>query len=61
MAGDLEELQRRVGDMRIGREVFPMVLLLLLIVFCCEHLVANRFYEADPGTTGTAEGVGGGP
>ena len=47
--------------MRIGREVFPMVLLLLLIVFCCEHLVANRFYEADPGTTGTAEGVGGGP
>jgi hypothetical protein len=34
-----------VGDMRIGREVFPMLLVLLLIVFCCEHLVANRFYE----------------
>ena len=60
LAGDLEELQRRVGDMRIGREVFPMVLLLLLIVFCCEHLVANRFYEADHGTGVTSESVGGG-
>ena len=46
--------------MRIGREVFPMVLLLLLIVFCCEHLVANRFYEADHGTGVTSESVGGG-
>jgi len=45
VARDLEELERRVGDMRIGREVFPMLLVLLLIVFCCEHLVANRFYE----------------
>ena len=44
---DSEELERSVGDMRIGREVFPMLLLLLLLVFCCEHLVANRFYESD--------------
>ncbi len=47
VATDLEELERRVGDMRIGREMFPMLLLLLLLVFCCEHLVANRFYESD--------------
>ena len=47
LARDLDELERRVGDLRIGREVFPMILLLLLVVFCLEHLVANRFYEAD--------------
>ena len=47
VATDLEELERSVGDMRIGREVFPMLLLLLLLVFCSEHLVANRFYESD--------------
>lgn len=47
LARDLDELERRVGDMRIGREVFPMILLLLLVVFCLEHLVANRFYESD--------------
>ncbi len=61
LARDLEELQRRVGDMRIGREVFPIVLLLLLIVFCCEHLVANRFYEADQQAAVTAGSGGGGP
>jgi hypothetical protein len=30
---------------------------LLLIVFCCEHLVANRFYET--GRPATAAGGGG--
>jgi len=49
VAGDLEELERRVGDMRVGREVFPLVLVLLLLAFCCEHLVANRFYDTDRG------------
>ena len=65
VARDLEELERRVGDMRIGREVFPMLLVLLLIVFCCEHLVANRFYEtgrpaAAPGGGDTVAASGGG-
>ncbi len=54
VARDLEELERRVGDMRIGREVFPVVVFLLLLVFCIEHLVANRFYEAEQAGMATA-------
>lgn len=56
VARDLEELERRVGDMRVGREVFPLVLVLLLLAFCCEHLVANRFYDTDRGSQANVAG-----
>jgi hypothetical protein len=56
VARDLEELERRVGDMRVGREVFPLVLVLLLLAFCCEHLVANRFYDTDRGGQASVAG-----
>ena len=46
IARNIQELQRRVGEGRLGREVFPEVLWLLVIVFLGEHLLANRFYEA---------------
>ena len=44
----IEELDRAVRDMRIGREVAPLLILLATIVFCGEHLVANWFYRAEP-------------
>ena len=44
---NLDQLERNVGETRVGREVVPLLLLLVLIIFCGEHLVANRFYEAD--------------
>jgi len=59
VARDLEELERRVGDMRIGREVFPLLLVLLLLAYCCEHLVANRFYESNQGVEVAAGAVSG--
>ncbi len=47
IARDIENLQRNVKTGRLGREAFPLVVLFLLIVFVGEHVVANRFYEAD--------------
>ncbi|MHC4878091.1 MAG: BatA domain-containing protein [Planctomycetota bacterium] len=40
-------LTRTVTAGRLGVEVFPIVLALVIAVFCLEHTVANRFYEAD--------------
>jgi hypothetical protein len=47
IARDIENLQRNVKTGRLGREAFPLVVLILLIVFIGEHIVANRFYDAD--------------
>lgn len=47
IARDIENLQRNVKTGRLGREAFPLVVLILLIAFVGEHLVANRFYDAD--------------
>ncbi len=44
---DLEELERIVTVGRLGEELFPQVLVLVIVFFCAEHLVSNRFYEAD--------------
>lgn len=43
---NLAELDRIVTNTRMGEELFPYVLTLLLIIFCGEHFVANRFYES---------------
>ncbi len=47
IARDIENLQRNVKTGRLGREAFPLVVLILLIAFVGEHLVANRFYDAE--------------
>jgi hypothetical protein len=44
---NLEELERIVNIGRLGEELFPQVLMLVVVAFCAEHLVSNRFYEAD--------------
>jgi hypothetical protein len=49
MARDIENLQRVVKTGRLGREAFPMIILVLLLVFVGEHFVANRFYDAEKG------------
>ena len=41
-------LQRHVNTGRLGEEVYPLILLLVLIVFCGEHFVANWFYSEEP-------------
>ncbi len=39
--------KKGLGGQRIGLEVFPFLMLLMWLVFMGEHLVANRFYDAE--------------
>jgi uncharacterized membrane protein len=47
VARDVDSLTRSVTAGRLGVEVFPIILGIVLILFCLELLSANRFYEAD--------------
>ncbi len=47
LAQNIDELTRRVHRGRLGQEIFPFVLLFVMIAFCGEHFVANRFYDAE--------------
>lgn len=47
VARSIEELEEHVTAADLGREVFPLVLVLVVVAFLGEHLVANRFYDAD--------------
>ncbi|MBI3469498.1 MAG: BatA domain-containing protein [Planctomycetes bacterium] len=50
VARSAEELREVMGDVRIGRELFPWLMLLLVLLFALEHLLANRFYKkVEPG------------
>ncbi|MBL8817174.1 MAG: BatA domain-containing protein [Planctomyces sp.] len=42
------DLERAVRVGRLGIEVFPVLIGLLLLVFCAEHLMANFFYDEQP-------------
>jgi hypothetical protein len=46
-AENTESLTRTVNTGRMGMEVFPLILGLVIMIFCLELIVANRFYEAD--------------
>jgi uncharacterized membrane protein len=47
VAQNIDSLSRSVTAGRLGVEVFPIILGLVLIIFCLELTVSNRFYEAD--------------
>jgi hypothetical protein len=36
-----------VAFVRVGQEIFSLVLAVVIAVFCAEHFVANRFYESE--------------
>jgi hypothetical protein len=40
-----EELERNVAAGRVGRELFGLLVLVLVAVLAGEHLLANRFYK----------------
>ena len=46
LARTTDELREVMGDVRIGRELFPWVMPLLVLIFATEHLLANRFYRS---------------
>ncbi|MCA9049609.1 MAG: BatA domain-containing protein [Planctomycetaceae bacterium] len=56
---DPAQLQRAVNVGRLGVEVFPVLLGLLILLFCAEHLMANFFYDEVPENTTIAGTVGG--
>ena len=45
---DPNELQRAVRVGRLGVEIFPVLMGLLILLFCAEHLMANYFYDEQP-------------
>ena len=47
MTRDIEGLKRTIRTGRLGVEIFPILVTLLLAVFCLEHFTANYFYEID--------------
>jgi len=47
LSNDIEGLTRKVTTGRMGKEIFSIVLVFLIVAFCGEHFVANRFYDAE--------------
>lgn len=47
IAENTESLTRTVNTGRMGMEVFPLILGLVIVIFCLELICANQFYEAD--------------
>ncbi len=45
MARQRSEVEGNVSRGRVGRELFPAMILLLAFVLAAEHLLANRFYR----------------
>ncbi|MFM8286769.1 MAG: hypothetical protein ACKOGA_08590 [Planctomycetaceae bacterium] len=52
VARTLEQLERRMRAGRQGREVFPWLITLVVLLFVAEHWLSNRFHDG-----GTAQGV----
>jgi hypothetical protein len=48
-----EEIELRVGLGRVGRELFPALIVAVALVLAAEQLLANRFYKGGPSATGT--------
>ena len=45
LADDTASLNRVVKDQRVGRELFPILMALILVVVTLENLLANTFYR----------------
>ena len=50
VARDIGTLERRVNTGRLGEELYPLLLLVAIVVFCGEHFVANWFYSEEAET-----------
>lgn len=54
LADDPETLNRAVATTRIGHEMFPWLMFLILILVTAENTLANRFYRERPAAAGAA-------
>jgi hypothetical protein len=55
---DVDSMQRAISKDRVGRELFALLMLLLLIVVSVEGWFASRFYKQAPGDSAGVEGAG---
>ncbi len=46
LATQKDEIQRQQGTTRRGQEFYPLLMLMLLVVFGVEYLMSNRFYQS---------------
>ena len=46
LARSHDEIDREVGEARVGREFYPLLMLALAGVLALEQLLSNRFYGA---------------
>ena len=46
LAKKKDEIQRQQGTTRRGQEFYPLLMLMLLVVFGVEYLMSNRFYQS---------------
>lgn len=40
-----DQIERNISTARVGRELFPLLILLMAMALAAEHVVANRFYR----------------
>jgi hypothetical protein len=48
LASDPKDLERVTRDVRIGHEMFPWLMFLMLVLITAENLLANRFHRDSP-------------
>lgn len=48
LARDQSQIQRQQGTARKGREFYPLLVMMLTVVFALEYLLSNRFYRSAP-------------
>lgn len=44
LARDQQGIRRGMGEARVGREFYPFLIMMLVVVLGVEQLLANRFY-----------------
>jgi hypothetical protein len=47
LAGSKEEINRAVGNDRVGSEFYPLLVTLVALVLGLEHALGNRFYKKE--------------
>jgi hypothetical protein len=47
LARTQEEIEVRIGQGRVGQELFPALILILAMVLGAEQLLSNRFYASN--------------
>ena len=47
LARDKDEIDRAVGNDRIGSEFYPLLVTLVALVLGLEHVLSNRFYKKE--------------